>query len=160
MAETGFTWIDCLPLVMLNMQMLPSVKGNIPIWNSVWKTPSVSHPTEVLRNCSWGRDVGKLHEKYVNNQISYVKGNNMHWTNRGGPLEKVGTRRLGIRQDHQEESGQALGGTGHSKCYSPPTAVRIAERPTWVHVTHCKRVKTPLEQREKEQGFNDGWRPV
>lgn len=30
MTETGFTWIDCLPLVMLNMRMLPSARGISP----------------------------------------------------------------------------------------------------------------------------------
>lgn len=31
-----------------------------------------------------------------------------------------------------------------------PTAVRIAERPTWVHITHCKRVKIQTSQSRRK----------
>ncbi len=152
--ETGLTWLKALPIVLMYMRMRKRVKTNLS-------------PFEILfgRPPFMGIEGGKkrLPSTYVceNDMLNYCKEMSCLLSNisvqvkaaQGKVVEtflhEVRPGDFMVIRDHRRKSWKSKRWLGPFQVILVTyTAVKVAERATWVHVNHCRRVP-PIAEAEQ-----------
>ena len=145
MEETGKSWVTCLPAVALSLHIQPNSTGLSPfeiLYGRPFRVPLID---------TKGDDTG-LTETIVDYMSKMMNKSAMSTVSppigpapTGGPINpgdwvfiKI-LRRKNWSAPRWEGPYQVL--------LSTPTAVRIVERQTCIHLTHCKRAQIPLSDK-------------
>ncbi|KAF7641780.1 hypothetical protein LDENG_00272380 [Lucifuga dentata] len=138
----GKNWIQCLPLVMMNMHILPSTRGLSP-FEILYGRPYLPELKPFVRqddqtSTSIAEYMAKmLARKDVTSSVVPPSQESQSTEQPVKPGNWVFIKVIKRKTWHSakwEGPYQVL--------LSTPTAVRIAERSSWVHLNHCKRVHT------------------
>lgn len=155
--STGMNWIKCLPIVLMTIRITPDREGLSPFEKVFGRPYRMSQ-------------LGRLEEANVEIESSMVE-HMRRWFINQTRMSKVLCPAGELQREvaHEIQPGdwvwvQSL----KKKNWKQPRwegpfqvllvtafAVRIAERATWVHVTHCKRVgHTGTVERSQEEERN------
>ncbi|XP_042281469.1 uncharacterized protein LOC121906607 [Thunnus maccoyii] len=146
MEDTGKGWITCLPAVMLSLHIQPNDTGQSPfeiLYGRPYRVPLINlkgddteltetivdYMSRMLKNKETMSTVLSPTEP-VPDQMTPVKPGDWVFTKM--------LKRKNWSSPRWEGPFQVLLAT--------PTAVRIAERTTWLHLTHCKRAPIPTDK--------------
>ncbi len=152
--ETGLTWLKALPIVLMYMRMRKRVKTNLS-------------PFEILfgRPPFMGMEGGKQRlpstDVCENDMLNYCKEMSCLLSNISVQVKaaqgKVAERFLHevrpgdfvVIRDHRRKSCKSKRWLGPFQVLLVThTAVKVAERATWVHINHCRRVP-PIAEAEQ-----------
>lgn len=150
-AETGLSWLKALPVVLLYMRMRVRSRANLSPFEILFGRPppmGVDAPDKCILPSA---------ELCENSVLSYCKNLHSVLTQinsqvkaaqpvpAGGSLHKLRPGNWVLVRDLGRKHWKARRWNGPFQILlTTHTAVKIAERATWIHASHCKRVPGPV----------------
>ena len=150
--QTGLPWTKCLPLVLMYMRMRKRTRTNLSPYEILFASPP-HVGTESPRSPALSTNLCE------HNMITYCV--NLSSALRDirkqviaalprsaeGPLHSIGPGDYVVIKDHRRKSWRSKRWLGpFLVLLVTHTAIKVAERATWVHASHCKKVPAPDDQ--------------
>ncbi|KAL0149322.1 hypothetical protein M9458_055360, partial [Cirrhinus mrigala] len=168
--ETGLTWVKALPIVLMYMRMRKRVRSNLSPYEILFGGP----PHVGLEG---GKQPLPSTELCEHDMLSYCKEMSSLLSNIcvqvKAAQQKVAekpcretlkpcreTLKPGdfvVIRDFRRKSWRAKRWLGPFQVLlTTHTAVKVAERATWVHASHCRRVPSATQEGERKQARDNG----
>ncbi len=152
--ETGLTWLKALPIVLMYMRMRKRVKTNLSPFEILFGRPP-------FMGIEGGKQGLPSPDVCENDMLNYCKEMSCLLSNISVQvkaaqgkvaetfLHKVRPGDFVVIRDHRRKSWKSKRWLGPFQVLLVThTAVKVAERATWVHVNHCRRVP-PIAEAEQ-----------
>ncbi len=152
--ETGLTWLKALPIVLMYMRMRKRVKTNLSPFEILFGRPP-------FMGMEGGKQGLPSTDVCENDMLNYCKEMSCLLSNISVQVKaaqgKVAERFLHevrpgdfvVIRDHRRKSWKSKRWLGPFQVLLVThTAVKVAERATWVHINHCRRVP-PIAEAEQ-----------
>ncbi len=152
--ETGLTWLKALPIVLMYMRMRKRVKTNLSPFEILFGRPPFMGieggkqrlpSTDVCENdmLNYCKEMSCLLSN-ISVQVKAAQGKVAETF-----LHEVRPGDFVVIRDHRRKSWKSKRWLGPFQVLLVThTAVKVAERATWVHVNHCRRVP-PIAEAEQ-----------
>ncbi|KAL1263450.1 hypothetical protein QQF64_006189 [Cirrhinus molitorella] len=153
--ETGLTWVKALPIVLMYMRMRRRVRSNLSSYEILFGKP----PYVGLEG---GKQPLPSTELCEHDMLSYCKEMSSLFCNicvqvkaaqqKEAPLHDIKPGDFVVIQDFRRKSWKAKRWLGPFQVpLTTYTAVKVAEKATWVHASHCRRVPSASQEGERGQ---------
>ncbi|XP_062248239.1 uncharacterized protein LOC133956894 [Platichthys flesus] len=150
--DTGLAWTKVLPLVLMYMRMRKRTRSNLSPYGILFATPphiGVAPPSSPLPSTDLCDDnmlsycanlTSSLSDirRQVTSSLPHPATEPLHNLQPGDFVVVKDFRRKNWRSRRWQGPYQIL--------LTTYTAVKVAERATWIHASHCKRVPSPSDQ--------------
>ena len=145
-ADTGLSWTQALPIVLMYMRMRKRTRSQLSPFEILFGAPpqiGLKAPGCPLPSTTLCEDA----------MLSYCVNLSSTLATATGPLHRLQPGDFVLVKDFRRKSWKSNRWQG-PWCFRPvqvllvtQTAVKVAERATWVHASHCKVVVTGKEKR-------------
>ena len=150
-ADTGLAWTKALPIVLMYMRMRKRTRSNLSPFEILFATPphvGVDAPKAPLPSTALCENDMLTYCVQLSSALSDIRRQVSAALPKEatGPLHKLQPGDFVVVKDFRRKSWKAKRWQGPFQILLiTHTALKVAERATWIHASHCKKVPPPSE---------------